>query len=67
MKLKELKLELFRNDLNYSQVAKLMGISYSALSNKMVARSEFTAKEIFKIKKILNLSDERFMEIFKEE
>ena len=67
MKLKELKLELFRNDLNYAQLAKLIGISYSALSNKMVARTDFTAKEIFKIKKALGLSDERFMEIFKEE
>ena len=45
-------------------LAKMMGISYNTLTNKLNGKSEFSALEIAKVKQILELNDELSINIF---
>lgn len=45
-------------------LAKMMGISYNTLTNKLNGKSEFSALEVAKIKQILELNDELSINIF---
>ena len=62
--MKELKVELFKRDMNYQDLADLLGISIRTVQNKMNKVSNFNAPEIAIIKKRLKLSDKRVSEIF---
>lgn len=59
-----LKAEIIRNGLTRIKVAEYLGISLTALQNKLSNKVEFRASEIYTLYKILNLSKETFMEIF---
>ena len=62
--MEELKKELFVKDMNYQDLADLLGISIRTVQNKMNKVSNFSAPEIAIIKKGLNLTDKRVSEIF---
>lgn len=63
----ELKVERVRNNLTQEELSKKLDISYSAYVSKEQGRSDFTREEIKNLKEILNLSDERLIEIFFKE
>ena len=60
----ELKAELLRHDMNYQNLADLLGISIRAVQYKMTGINDFKSSEIAIIKKRLKLSDKRTSEIF---
>lgn len=63
----ELKSERVRKEITQEELAKKLEISYSAYVSKENGRTEFTREEIKNLKEILNLSDERLIEIFFKE
>lgn len=60
----ELQVEIIRNHLTIKDIAEQVGLSVWALSRRMNGTSEFKVSELRAIKKALNLSNERFVEIF---
>ena len=60
----ELSAELARNKLSIPKAADAIGIGKKAFYAKMNGESEFKQTEIMKLKKLLNLSDERVSSIF---
>lgn len=67
MKVNVLKSKLTLNEINvkefHSRLNELITISYDSLLKKMKS-GEFRVKEIRAIKKVLNLSDTEFLDIF---
>lgn len=64
MNANELSAELARNRLSVPKAAELIGIGKKAFYAKMHGESQFKQTEISKLKKLLNLSDERVGDIF---
>lgn len=67
MRLKELKFEISKKRYGMGEFAELLGLSRSTLFRKINGITEFKLVEIQEIKKLLNLSDQRTIEIFFEE
>lgn len=59
-----LKSQIVLKEHTLAQVACYLGVSRSALYRKMSGESEFTRKELLKLKYLLKLSDHQVMEIF---
>ncbi|CAI3547741.1 hypothetical protein [Clostridium neonatale] len=64
MNLTELKIEMLRQNVNHNTLAKALDISKSGLSKKLNGTTDFSRKDIFIVKKTLNLSPKRVDEIF---
>ena len=64
MNVKLLKSQILLNQYTLVQVAAYLEISRSALYRKMSGESEFTRKEVLKLKCLLKLSDHQVIEIF---
>lgn len=60
----ELSAELARHKLSIPKAANLIGIGKKAFYSKMNGQSQFKQLEIQKLKKILDLSEDRVCEIF---
>ena len=60
----ELDVELARNHLSIPKAADAIGIGKKAFYAKTKGESQFKQIEIKRLKKLLNLSDERVSEIF---
>lgn len=61
-----LKIEMLRANTNQGELAKAIGISYNALSNKLRGKTEFTRSEMLAIKKELG-SRKPLEELFNKE
>lgn len=61
---KRLKILMVEKQIKRSYLAKKMGISYNALTQKLNGQREFSAIEIAKIKCLLDLDDELSANIF---
>lgn len=64
MNLQMLKGKFREKNLNYEEVAKMLSISITTLSNKMNGVSEFTITEVRNLKDILALEDSECIKIF---
>ena len=64
MNVKLLKSQIVLNQYTLVQVAAYLEISRSALYRKISGESEFTRKEVLKLKSLLKLSDHQVIEIF---
>ena len=64
MNVKLLKSQIVLNQYTLVQVAVYLEISRSALYRKILGESEFTRKEVLKLKCLLKLSDHQLIEIF---
>ena len=64
MNVKLLKSQIVLNSYTLVQVAAYLEISRSALYRKISGESEFTRKEVLKLKCLLKLSDHQVIEIF---
>lgn len=64
MNITELKVEMLRNKVNPTQLAKELNITKSALSKKINGVNEFSRKDISIVKGVLNLTPQRIDEIF---
>ena len=61
---KRVKILMTRKGIKRSYLAKMMGISYNTLTNKLNGKSEFSVIQIAKIKQLLELNDELSANIF---
>ena len=59
-----LKLKIKDKKLNYQKLAKELSISESGLNKKINGKNYFTQSEIYKIKELLELSDNELIKIF---
>jgi len=59
-----LKLKIKDKKLNYQKLAKELRISESGLNKKINGKNYFTQSEIYKIKELLELSDNELIKIF---
>ena len=59
-----LKLKIKDKKLNYQKLAKELRISESGLNKKMNGKNYFTQSEIYKIKELLELTDNELIKIF---
>ena len=59
-----LKLKIKYKKLNYQKLAKELRISESGLNKKINGKNYFTQSEIYKIKELLELSDNELIKIF---
>ncbi|MBU3171384.1 helix-turn-helix domain-containing protein [Clostridium estertheticum] len=66
MNIKLLKAQMALNDKKTSEVAKLLGISKSAMYRKLNGNSDFTRKEICRLITCLGIETEKAMDIFFE-
>ena len=64
MNVKLLKSQIVLNQYTLVHVAAYLEISRSALYRKISGESEFTRKEVLKLKCLLKLSDHQVIEIF---
>ena len=64
MNVNELKVEMVRHGENGADLATLLDVSEATISSKMNSKTEFTRKEICKIKEHFDMSPERVDEIF---
>lgn len=60
----ELRAELARNNLSIPKAADAIGIGKKAFYSKIDGETQFKQDEIKRLKKLLNLSDERVSAIF---
>lgn len=60
----ELETAIKDSGMMKSKIADNVGISRQALYLKLKGEREFTQGEVFKLKKVLHLSDDRFLKIF---
>lgn len=56
-----------RSGISYTNIAKMLGITYIALNNKLKGRFKFTLEEALALKKILNLTQNEWDAVFNEE
>ena len=61
------KAEMLKNKLNQEAVAKKLGISATAFSNKLLGYSEFKASEVYKLATMLNLRGQYDEYFFRKE
>ena len=61
-----LKLKIKDKKLNYQKLAKELRISESGLNKKINGKNYFTQSEIYKIKELLELTDNELIKIFEE-
>ncbi|MBU3185627.1 helix-turn-helix domain-containing protein [Clostridium estertheticum] len=66
MNIKLLKAQMALNGKKTSEVAKLLGISKSAMYRKLNGNSDFTRKEICRLITCLGIETEKAMDIFFE-
>lgn len=59
-----LKSTIKGNGMTYQSVAKELGITYISFNNKTKGKYAFTLDEALKLKKMLNMSQETWDEIF---
>lgn len=59
-----LKLKIKDKKLNYQKLAKELRISESGLNKKINGKNYFTQSEIYRLKELLELSDNELIEIF---
>ena len=59
-----LKLKIKDKKLNYQKLAKELRISESGLNKKINGKNYFTQSEIYRIKELLELSDNELIKIF---
>ena len=59
-----LKLKIKDKKLNYQKLAKELRISESGLNKKINGKNYFTQLEIYKIKELLELTDNELIKIF---
>lgn len=64
MDIKELKIEMLRKNYTIPSLANEIGMAKKTLYSKLDGKSSFSQPEIVAIRKALNLSDDRLMEIF---
>lgn len=62
-----IKAEMLKNKLNQEAVAKKLGISATAFSNKLLGYSEFKASEVYKLATMLNLRGQYDEYFFRQE
>ena len=60
----ELETAIKDSGIMKSRIADKIGISRQALYLKLNGEREFTQKEVFGLKQVLHLSDEKFLQIF---
>lgn len=60
----ELETAIKDSGMMKSKIADKIGITRQALYLKLNGEREFSQREIFGLKQVLHLSDERFMQIF---
>jgi len=56
-----------RSGISYTNVAKMLGITYVALNNKLKGEFKFTLEEALALKKILDLTQSEWDAVFNEE
>lgn len=61
---RELKAEIFRNGLTVKELSSKMGLSKSALYNKINNKIKFNIEDVEKIIELLNLTEEQVVKIF---
>ena len=61
---KRVKIIMNCKGIKRSYLAKMMGISYNTLTNKLNGKSEFSVIQISKIKQLLELNDELSANLF---
>lgn len=66
MNAQELRAEVAKANVKKKDIAKMLGISKQAITNKMNGKNEFKASEIRALAKCLNLSIEKVNCIFFE-
>lgn len=59
-----LKLKIKDKKLNYQKLAKELRISESGLNKKINGKNYFTQSEIYRIKELLELTDNELIKIF---
>ena len=59
-----LKSRIRKKKLNYKEISKKINISESGLNKKINGKNYFTQSEIYKIKELLELSDNELIKIF---
>lgn len=64
MDITELKIEIMRKGYTIPSLAKTIGMSKKTLYAKLDGKSSFSQPEIVAIRKSLELTDDRLMEIF---
>ena len=64
MNIQKLKGKLAECDITISAMADMLGISYTAMHNKMHGRSQFTQGEMRTIAERLKLTNDEIMNIF---
>ena len=64
MNFRKIKARLVESDINMQCLANGLDISKVALDSKMKGRTEFKLSELKKIKLLLNLHDQEFLDIF---
>lgn len=64
MKLNRVKGKLKENNITYSKLSSMIGISTATLNDKMNGKRKFYIDEIKKISNILNFTDEEKIDIF---
>lgn len=67
MNFKKYKICCINKGINTSEIAVLMGIHRMTLYSKLQGRIKFSDKDLKALKKILNLNNEEFIEIFFED
>lgn len=60
----ELQAEMKRKGYNYATVAKALGISENAFWRKINGSNDFTLTEIQELSRLLELNQEKIMDIF---
>lgn len=55
-----------RSGISYTNVAKMLGITYVALNNKLKGEFKFTLEEALALKKILDLTQNEWDAVFNE-
>lgn len=59
-----LKSEIIKKDLTFNNLCKLLKITRQTFYNKINNKTNFSIKEMYMLKKILNLTDTEFIDIF---
>ena len=55
-----------RSGISYTNIAKMLDITYIALNNKLKGKFKFTLDEALSLKKILNLTQNEWDAVFNE-
>lgn len=64
MNFRKIKSRMVEGDINMQRLARELDISKTALNSKMKGRTEFKLSELRKMKSLLNIQDQDFLDIF---